>query len=78
MTDKQKLKHLKQAVSNFNKGWSYDFKPFLRTYTITPVGHDNATYDVYDSDCILISKYNSLTQIMGFIFTGGDFEKLNP
>ena len=50
----------------------YDYKPFLRTYTIVPIDKD--TYNVYADD--FTSYDNTFAQVGKFILSGGDINEL--
>lgn len=74
MTAEQKLKSLKEFVSCTIAGQQFEFKPFLRTYTIVP--DDDRYFLVYDTDGYLISALSELRHICRFILSGGDTHEL--
>jgi hypothetical protein len=73
MDSVQKLRHLVDATANWNKGYSYDFRPFLITYQIFPC--EDGSYEIFADE--FSSVNNSYKQVARFILTGGDINQLS-
>lgn len=62
---------IKKAKHHFKSGWMYTFKPYMISYDIAKVHHNN-TYEVYDwcDAGVMRSSMNTWEQIQEFLTTG--------